>query len=130
MDMTKVEIGMQGETIIRELLKGEKHKIAQLDIVSICPKGKVYLYEVKHQERFEAPPFDGHGLPPWQAEFRLRIAKKTGMIPVFVVVEIPTGRIFYQLLTTLDAGEKFVTKTGKRVIYPLTSFKEFQNSQL
>lgn len=116
--------GLKGEGVIRNILKNNKHNFGQFDLGSICNKTKKkYLYEIKHQERFKGPPFDGHGLPPWQVEFRIKFVEDTGIIPFLVIVEKPSGIVFYQNLIVLHNGEQFVTKKGNRVIYPLTSFK-------
>lgn len=134
MDAQDIAKGMPGEIIIRDLLKGKKHKIGQIDLISISPDNIVYLWEIKYQDRFEAPPFDGHGLPPWQIEFRLKVAKITGMVPMLVIVE-PTldernnRTIYYQrmdYLMKLPESMKFTTHTGNRIIFSLDAFYKTQ----
>ena len=88
-------------------------------------KGKYELYEVKNQERYRPPPFEGHGLPPQQIKNRLLFQQKTGIRVVFVVFDKETKEIFYQYFDNLEKGNHFDTR-GKepRRIYPLTSFKK------
>lgn len=131
MDDQNIKQGWEGEKIIREILKKHNHDFAQLDLVSIDKSGKIYLWEVKHQERFKAPPFDGHGLPPWQFKFRLNFAKRIGAIPMLAVVEPECGIfekkiVLIQSLFELDKLPKtdiFITKSGKRIVFNIKAFK-------
>ncbi|NCU32225.1 MAG: hypothetical protein EOM23_04675 [Candidatus Moranbacteria bacterium] len=111
-------------TAILEYLKNLEscNGFGQLDVIAKI-KTNWYLFEVKHQEAFKAPPFDGHGLPPWQINFRMRIFKELGIIPILFVVDKQTKIIYYNSIIKLEEGEKFVTKTGKRIIYPIENFK-------
>lgn len=130
MDLKDLKKGFEGEQFVRNLLLKKGHFIGQMDLISLSKDGKVYLYEIKHQERFNAPPFDGHGLPPNQMKFRLKIAKLTGMIPVLVIVEpFPDlwgkRNVFIQrldILNDLPDELKFVSKTGKRIIFHIDAF--------
>lgn len=135
MDANDLMKGMDGENVLRQYLKQLKHKFGQIDLASIDEDNqKVYLWEVKHQERFKAPPFDGHGLPPIQIDFRLRLAYLTKMIPVLVVVEPEVDSdgcklVFMQRLDVLKAlpkDKKFITKNGKRVIFHIDSFVRYR----
>ncbi len=134
----KLKQGFDGEEIIRELLKSKNHKYGQIDLVSIDKNNKIYFYEIKHQERFKSPPFDGHGLPPWQFEFRLKIAKLTGMIPFFIVIEpdidiFNEKVLFYQnmeVLNDLPKDKKFITNgVKKRLIFPIEEFRMIKIKQ-
>jgi hypothetical protein len=127
MDTTNIEIGFDGEKILRDYLKDQVKckEFGQLDLIAKI-EDKWYLFEVKHQDRFTAPPFDGHGLPPWQINFRLKIQQELGIIPVLFVVDKETGVIYYESIDKLNRGQKFITKTGARVVFPLDSFKTLQ----
>jgi hypothetical protein len=135
MDYTDLKQGFEGERVIRDLLKKHRHEFGQIDLISIDKSnGKIYLWEVKHQERFKAPPFDGHGLPPWQFDFRLKVARKTNTIPMLIIVE-PSGEIFkenlifYQSLFALEKlppEDVFLTKTGKRIVFNISAFKKLE----
>lgn len=119
---TIAEIGFIGERKIRDLLTSRRIKYFQADII-FEEKGLWYLGEIKCQEPFKAPPFDGHGLPPWQVEARIRFCEQKQIIPVLFVVDTLSNLIYYQDLRKLHNGTKFISHTGKRVIYPLESFK-------
>lgn len=115
--------GMEGEKHCREYLKSKRHKFFQADLISICPAGKYYLWEVKHQARFKAPPFDGHGLPMWQAQARLKFYNDTGIRPILYVLDKETNEVFVQFIDVLFAGQRFSTRNNKRVIFPIESFE-------
>lgn len=118
-----LEIGFEGERVIRDYLnKISNCQYGQIDVIAKI-ENKWYSLEIKKQEMFTAPPFDGHGLPPWQVDFRLKMHKELGIIPVLFVVDKTTGIVYYQNIDKLNEGEKFITKTGKRIIYPLINFK-------
>ena len=115
--------GMEGEKHCREYLKSKKHKFFQADLISICPAGKYYLWEVKHQARFKAPPFDGHGLPMWQVQARLKFYNDTGIRPILYVLDKETNEVFVQFIDVLFAGQRFSTRNKSRVIFPIESFE-------
>jgi hypothetical protein len=122
MDAINVQAGFDGEKVLRDYLVKMKYQFGQVDVISKI-NDKWYLFEVKHQEKFEAPPFDGHGLPPWQVKFRIQAYNELGIIPILFVVDKTTGICYYQNLMKLEKGLKHTTSTGKRVIYPLESFE-------
>lgn len=123
MKLDKWEEGRVGESAIRKHLKHKKLDFFQADLI-IRDGEKWYLGEVKHQEMFEAPPFDGHGLPQWQIAARLEFQRATGVRAVLFVVDKKTKVIYWQYLDMLSHGKRFQT-TGKkpRVIFPLDNFK-------
>jgi len=129
---SKFQQGLYGESIIRKLLKDCEHQYGQIDLISYDKKcGKIYMYEIKHQQRFIAPPFDGHGLPPYQFDFRLLISRLTGMIPFLVIIEPEIDfyneyNMFYQNMFVLDNltnDKKYITSGySKRLIFNIDSF--------
>jgi len=121
-DAEIIQQGFDGEKVLRDYLVSIKANFGQVDIISKI-NNKWYLFEVKHQEKFKAPPFDGHGLPPWQVNFRIKIFEELGIVPILFVVDKDTNVCYYQSIVKLDKGKKFITKTGKRIIYPLTNFE-------
>lgn len=68
------EEGRIGEGRVRDLLKAHKIHYLQADLL-VKTKYGWQIYEIKHQEPFKAPPFDGHGLPKWQLDSRLQFQK-------------------------------------------------------
>lgn len=130
----KIKQGFEGEIIVREMLLSKGHKIGQIDLISVDKNGKAYLYEIKHQERFKAPPFDGHGLPPNQIKFRIEFAKTAKITPVLVIIEpeidiFGKKMVFIQdmnVLNNLPQSQKLITKNGKRIIYQLEAFIKYE----
>ena len=135
----KFKQGFDGESIVRQLLKDCKQQYGQIDLISYDKdKEKLYMYEIKHQARFKAPPFDGHGLPPYQFNFRLKIAKLTGMIPFLIIIEPEIDlrgeqNMFYQnmfYLESLGEDKKFTTGGDKkRLIFKIDAFLKHKIKQ-
>lgn len=123
------EQGRAGERLIMDWLieKGTKEKF-QPDCMFKW-RDKWICAEVKNQQMFKAPPFDGHGLPPYQVERRLQFQRETGIRVLLFVHEEGTDTVYYQWLDLLDRGKKALTQTGKRVIYPLSAFESFHLSK-
>ena len=128
----KFKQGFDGEAIVRQLLKDCKHQYGQIDLISYDKVSKkLFMYEIKHQQRFKAPPFDGHGLPPYQFNFRLKIARLTGMIPFLIIIEPEIDlkgeqNMFYQNMFTLESlseDKKFTTEGDKkRLVFRIDTF--------
>lgn len=115
--------GIMGEQWLMGFLKDKGFDVFQPDCIGLF-NGVYYLFEVKHQERFKAPPYDGHGLPLWQIEARLAFSGATGIPTVLVVKDKETNEVFYQYLDRLNNGEHFDTHGDKpRRIFPLDAFK-------
>lgn len=116
------EDGIIGEQLLFQWLRNKNIKFFQLDAISFY-KSKYYGYEVKHQERFLPPPFEGHGLPIWQVKARLKFQQETGIRILLVIFEKNTTNVFYQFLDVLENGE-FIDTHGKhpRRIYDLKLF--------
>ena len=114
-----IDIGMHGEGLVRDFLKKTGYKFMQVDI--IAEKGdKIYLIEVKSQEKYKDP--DSHGLPEYQIKERIRLAQKTGMIPILYIYDLEDKVFYVQDMRVLMKGKKFFSKTGKRVLFPIESF--------
>ncbi len=125
-DVIHVYEGLVGENEIRGILSRKRLHYFQAEIVFKNGKGRWGLIEVKHQERFEPPPFEGHGLPRWQLEARMGFYKDTGVVPYLIIVEKPTGIIYSKdmiTLSTLDKSKFFDTNgTKPRRIFKLSVF--------
>lgn len=116
------EDGRHGEELARQWLdeRGEPH--FQPDWIALGDS--YYIVEAKYQERFEAPPFDGHGLPAWQVRARLAFQAQTGIPSRLVVFDKATGEVFHQWLHVLDAGRFFDTGGNQpRRVYPIENFR-------
>ena len=75
--MGMTEEGIEGERKLFKFLWKKGVDVFQPDAIGLN-KGKYELYEVKNQERYRPPPFEGHGLPPQQIKNRLLFQQKTG----------------------------------------------------
>lgn len=118
--------GWKGEEKIRSLLvqKGIHHLQADLLVKN---NGSWQIYEIKYQEHFESPPFDGHGLPRWQLNARLDFQKETGIRALLFVVDKKTDHIYWQYMDELIKGESYQTNgENPRIIFPLESYNILQ----
>lgn len=136
-NLENIRLGIEGQSIFYNFLKTKKHKFMQLDSVSRDPvTGKWYVWEIKHQERFNGPPFDGHGLPVTQLNDRIKYCKETNQIPILAIIEPQSDTLFNQptlmfiqymeVLKNLTQRQKFITKTGSRIIFDLKAFKKIE----
>lgn len=125
--MSVLAEGRVGETWARNWLKARGYEVFQPDWIASLPDGGGrFLVEVKYQERFLAPPFDGHGLPPWQVEARLRFERETDIPTMLLIRDKGTEEVFWQWLDLLENGQKFQTNgSSPRRVYPLESFELF-----
>lgn len=121
-DIDKIKQGFYGEELVRNYLINQKCKFSQIDIIALI-NDVYYSIEIKHQEPFRAPPFDGHGLPVYQKNFRIKLYEKTGIVPLFFVLDMSDKNLYYNSLLNLEKGNKFITGVKKRVIYPIENFK-------
>jgi|TARA_R110000782_G_scaffold269647_1_gene368141 hypothetical protein len=119
-------IGLSGESEVREWFKNKKIPFMQVDIM-FKYDGKWCLGEIKTQEKFLAPPFDGHGLPKWQIDRRIQFYNDTNIEPFLIVKDLKENCLYIESLLILMKGEKFQTK-GKspRVIFKLSNFKKIK----
>ena len=116
-------IGREGEKIIRDWLVKYKIHFMQADILAKL-KGGWSIFEIKHQEMFVKPPFDGHGLPKWQIEARLKFQQETNIRALLFIIDKDTEVIYWQYMDELIKGKSYQTKGNKpRVIFPLESYK-------
>ena len=128
--------GKGGEKTIRKVLKKLGFTIRQIDWMA--EKDGVYLSnEVKHQERWlKNDPkypnvdgkFDGHGLPPNQVNFDIKMNKILGITPVLWVCDKTTHDIYYNSMVKLNSGDKYVTNRNPRVIFPINAFKVLEDN--
>jgi hypothetical protein len=116
------DVGKEGERLARLVLK-EKFKvdgIFQADWI-VEKDGRYYVVEVKHKEKFKAPPFDGHGLDIQQVDARMKFFRRLGVRCLFLVIDMD-NTIYWQWLDVLEQRRKFDTKNGIRV-YDLKAFR-------
>lgn len=119
------EEGIEAEQWLLKFFRDKEMKCFQPDAISL-EDGEYVLNEIKHQEFYKYPPFDGHGLPLWQIEARINFYLKTKIRCRLVIIEKVSDIIYSQWLDLLEKGEFFDTKGIKpRRIYPTTSFKKY-----
>lgn len=125
-NLENCKIGFAGEDLVRSWFMSKKIPFMQVDIM-FKYNNKWCLGEVKTQEKFLAPPFDGHGLPKWQIDRRMEFYKDTGVEPFLIVNDIKEKCLYIESFKNLLLGENFQTKGIKpRVIFKLTSFKRIE----
>lgn len=125
--MDNWERGRYGESKVRALLKKHGYRFMQADILANI-KGEWRILEVKYQEKFEPPPFEGHGLPRWQVDARLKFQEETGIRAMLYVVDNPSDIIYWQYLDKLMNGETYQTEgSNPRIIFPLKSFNKYKD---
>ena len=122
---SNIKKGFIGEEQVREWFKKKKIPFMQVDIM-FKSKGKWCLGEIKTQEKYKAPPFDGHGLPEWQIKKRLQFYQDTGIVPYLIVKDVDDECLYLQSMIVLDKltdKDKFKTKGHKpRVVFRLNKF--------
>jgi len=118
------ELGKQGEQEARLLLKGIGFWLMQLDWVGE-KDGKYFVFEIKKKEKYNPPPFWGHGLDYRQVVARLRFQEKTGIRCIFLVKDVDDGIWYWNYLDVLENGKKFMTKNKIR-IYPIDNFEQIK----
>jgi len=125
-NLENCKIGFDGEGKIRDWFALQKIPYMQVDIM-FKHKNKWCLGEIKTQEKFMAPPFDGHGLPKWQIDRRIEFYKDTNVEPYLIVLDIKENCIYIESLLILMSKEKFETKGKKpRTIFNINNFKRIQ----
>lgn len=124
--MTIEQDGRFGERLAYDFFK--KRGLAFFQADWIAKFGEDYcLYEIKHQEPFEPPPFWGHGLPLWQVQARLSFQEATGIRACLLIFDKKTGATYSQFLDELEQGRYLDTRGKKpRRVYPIASFIELQ----
>lgn len=129
-NIDQIKIGLEGEEIIRKYLMNEKIPFMQVDIM-FKENDKWYCGEIKTQEIFKSPPFDGHGLPQWQINRRIQFYNDTGVIPIFFVYDLEEKCIYYHNLlylnTKVNKDQVFRTNGQKpRTIFNINLFKRIE----
>jgi hypothetical protein len=118
------KIGFGGEDTVRDWFIKQKIPFMQVDIM-FKYKGSWCLGEIKTQEIYTAPPYDGHGLPKWQIDRRMEFFRDTGVKPYLIVYDLKEKCLYIESFENLLNGEHFQTKGKKpRTIFNIESFKK------
>ena len=120
--MKEYNLGKEGERQAMDFLKAKGFEIQSPDWFGY-KNGEWVCFEIKKKERYQPPPFEGHGLDERQIYLRNKLRKGTGIRTMLIIFEVPTNKIFFRYLDLLEAGEKYRTKNGV-IIYPLKNFVE------
>jgi len=116
------ELGKEGEQKARLLLKKRGFYIGQSDWIG-KKNNQWNRFEIKRKERFNPPPFEGHGLDIRQVNYAIEFQKDTGIQTILLIYEIGTNKWFMRRIDELEKREKFDTKNNIR-IYKLSNFYE------
>ncbi|HCY83280.1 MAG TPA: hypothetical protein DHV22_17605 [Xanthomarina gelatinilytica] len=123
-NLKQIKKGYEGENEIRNFLSTQGINFMQIDLM-FNYNNNYYCAEVKTQEKYLSPPFDGHGLPMWQIKSRMELYKQKNIIPYLFIRCLSDNVIYYQDLRILMQTEYFETKGKKpRVIFNLKEFKK------
>jgi hypothetical protein len=125
-NIDNIKIGFNGEGIVRDWFIKKKYKFMQIDIM-FEHNNFWALGEIKSQVKFKAPPFDGHGLPEWQFEARLKFQQDTGIPAYLIIYDLEEKCLYIASFDKLLKGE-FITTKGKkpRKIFDIQSFSRLE----
>lgn len=125
-NIKKCKIGFDGEEIVRNWFIKQKIPFMQIDIM-FKYQNKWCLGEIKSQEKFKAPPFDGHGLPEWQINKRIEFQNDTKVIAYLIIYDLEDKCLYIESLDNLLKGDFFKTKGLKpRVVFNINTFKKIE----
>lgn len=110
------------ERVLRHLRRLGFQYIQRPDWIARDNKGTWWSFEVKAKERFEPPPFAGHGLNRSQMQSRLALQAEKGIRAVLIVMDPDEGWIMAPL-DRLANGPLYETTNGV-VIFPIDQFKQ------
>jgi hypothetical protein len=121
-NLANIKIGFDGESTVREWLKRKDYKFMQVDVM-FKKDGKWFLGEIKTQEKYLSPPFDGHGLPKWQIDARIAFYKQTGIEPI-LFVNCLTDKVLYcnSILKLMETDHFYTKGNSPRVIFNIIHF--------
>lgn len=123
-NIDQCKIGFDGESTVRDWFIKNKIPFMQVDIMFKHNKNWC-LGEIKSQEKFKAPPYDGHGLPEWQINRRLEFQKDTNVKAYLIVYDLNEKCLYIESIDNLLKGKHFKTKGKKpRVVFCIESFKK------
>ena len=122
--MREYELGKEGEQQARLILKKMGFEVQSPDWLGLKDNNWV-CFEIKKKERFEPPPFEGHGLDKRQIYLRKKLFESKDIRTMLMIFEVSSNRIFYRFLDLLENGPKFETRNGI-IIYPLKNFLEYK----
>ena len=120
------EDGYLGEQLAFKYFWSKYLKPFQADIFVKDANGNWIIVEAKYQDIFTNP--YGHGLPPKQVAARIKFYKDTGIRCLFLVFDKDDKHIYSRWLDELNdlelnGSDKWLTKTGGRVIFGIEHFK-------
>jgi hypothetical protein len=125
-NLNTYKIGTSGEELVRKWFIQKNIPFMQVDIM-FKHNGVWCLGEVKTQEKFNSPPFDGHGLPHWQIDRRLEFQRDTGIKAYLIIYDLNDKCLYIGSFDKLLEGRYFQTK-GKnpRIVFDIESFKKIE----
>jgi hypothetical protein len=87
--------------------------------------GEWVKFEIKCQEPFEPPPFEGHGLPRWQIESSEKLRKDKDIRTYLMIKDAKSGKWIGNFIDELEKGEYHDTHgLSPRRVYKISSFIE------
>lgn len=99
--------------------------IQRPDWIAKSPEGDWYSFEIKAKERFQPPPFEGHGLNERQFNSRMKLYADRNVIPVLAVKDSTSGLWMARQMAALNMGDNYLTR-NKVLIFPVAEFKKLE----
>lgn len=122
-DENKRLLGEEAWQEAREFLDRFGWQLQQIDWLG-KRDGEWVKFEIKCQEPFEPPPFEGHGLPRWQVNSSNELLKDKNIRTYMIVKDLKSKKWLGQFLDVLEKGEFFDTHGDKpRRIYTINNFE-------
>ena len=117
-------IGQQAWEEARDILHYRGWKLQQVDWLG-QRNGEWIKFEVKAQEPFEPPPFEGHGLPRWQIESSQKLLEDKQIRTILMIKDLKNKIWVSQFLDVLEKGDYHDTYgLSPRRVYPISNFEE------
>jgi hypothetical protein len=116
--------GIEAEKMARPILIEMGYSLQQLDWIG-KKDGQWTVFEVKHRELFNPPPFLGTGLDKRQLGLRTELSNDLGLRTYLLVFIKNSQDVYGQFLDVLEQGEWFDTKNSIR-IYKIDNFEHLK----
>ena len=116
--------GIEAERMAYHFLKEKGYILQQLDWIG-KKDNKWTIFEIKHRELFNPPPFFGTGLDKRQLNLRLQLLKEIGLRTYLLVFIKNSNDIYGQFVDILEKGNFTDTKNDIRV-YDIKNFNKHQ----
>jgi hypothetical protein len=121
--LDKEQIGKKAWLEAREFLDRFGWQLQQIDWLGER-NGEWVKFEIKAQEPFVPPPFEGHGLPRWQVTSSMKLLKDKQIRTYLIIKDLKSNKWIGQFIDELEKGIIHDTfGSSPRRIYPIEKFE-------